>query len=534
MESKVYYEPLTPLTYLQRSAFTYPEKAAVVYGEKRYTYRELYQRVNRLANGLKTAGIKKGDRVAFLAPNIPPVLEAHYGVPLAGAVLIAINTRLAPREVEYILNHSQARILVVDKGLASSVEPVLSGLKHLEKIILIDDGEVNGQLTGQDYEDFLADSADTQVPVPVEDELETISVNYTSGTTGQPKGVMYTHRGAYLNAMGEVLQMGMNADSVYLWTLPMFHCNGWCFTWGVTAIGGTHVCLRKVDPDVIYDIIVEQGVTHLCAAPTVLVAMAGHPKGKRLGLDYTLKIGTAGAPPAPTVIMNMESVGAEVVHVYGLTEVYGPHSVCEWQPHWNELQGLERAKIKSRQGVPYIHAAFMRVVDDNMNDVAKDGEALGEVVMRGNNVMKGYFEQPEETAEAFRGGWFHSGDVAVMHPDGYIEIKDRKKDVIISGGENISTVEVENVIYQHPDVLECAVVAKPHEKWGEVPKAFVSLKEGASCSQEDVIEFCRQNIAKYKCPKEVEFGELPKTATGKILKYVLREKEWQGKDKRVN
>lgn len=534
MKASVNYEPLTPLNFLKRTTFVFPDKPAVVYGNKEFTYRELSGRVTRLANALKNAGITKGDRVAFLAPNIPPLLEAHYGVPLAGGILVAINVRLAAKEVEYILNHSQAKILVVDKGFAHLIDPIVNNLECLEKTVLIDDGEQQGQLQGQDYEDFLAAASDQELPIPVQDETEPISINYTSGTTGRPKGVMYSHRGTYLNALDELLEAGMNSDSKYLWTLPMFHCNGWCFTWAVTAIGGTHVCLRKVDPDLIYDIIADKQITHLCAAPTVLVSMAAHPKGKELNLDYTLKVVTAGAPPAPTVIMNMEQVGAEVIHVYGLTEVYGPHSVCKWQPKWEELENLEKAKIKSRQGVPFINAGFMRVVDDEMNDIPMDGQTLGEVVMRGNNVMVGYFQQSEDTEQAFRGGWFHSGDVAVMHPDGYIEIKDRKKDVIISGGENISTVEVENVIYQHPEVLECAVVAKPHEKWGEVPKAFVALKETAACNEEDIINFCKEHIAKYKCPKEIEFGPLPKTATGKILKYKLREKEWAGKEKRVN
>lgn len=532
--SKVPYTPLTPINFLRRSAFVFPGKTAVVHGKQRFTYKEFNERVNRLATALKAAGIEKGDRVAFLAPNIPPMLEAHYGVPLAGAILVAINTRLSAREIAYILNHSGSKLLFVDTALAPVIEPVIGQLETVKLIVNIRDCDEGKELDGPLYEDFLAKGSPENIPVPVEDEMETITINYTSGTTGLPKGVMYSHRGAYINALAEALEMQMNVYSNYLWTLPMFHCNGWCFTWGVTSVGATHVCLRAVVPKDIYRLIEEEDISHFCAAPTVLITMSSDPAAKDLKLKRKLRIATAGAPPSPTVIRNVEALGAEITHVYGLTETYGPHSICEWQPKWDNLEMDERAKIKARQGVPYITALEMRVVDNNMNDVPADGKTMGEVVMRGNNVMKGYFLQPEATEEAFYGGWFHSGDLAVMHPDGYIEIKDRKKDIIISGGENISTVELENLIYQHPDVQEVAVIAIPHEKWGEVPKAFVVPKPGTNPTEEDIIRFCRDNIAHYKCPKAVEFGELPKTSTGKIQKYKLREKEWRGHEKRVN
>ncbi|MDW7682782.1 MAG: acyl--CoA ligase family protein [Bacillota bacterium] len=532
--SKVPFTLLTPLNLLRRSAFVYPDKTAVVNGKQRFTYTEMNERVNRMATALQSAGIEKGDRVAFLAPNIAPLLEAHYGVPLAGGILVAINIRLSSREVAYILNHSGAKILFVDTAFAQVVEPILDQLETVKTIVNIRDCDEGKELEGIMYDDFLATGSPEDIPIPVEDEMETITINYTSGTTGMPKGVMYTHRGAYLNALGEALEMNMNVYSNYLWTLPMFHCNGWCFTWGVTAVGATHVCLRAVVAKDIYRLIEEEDISHFCAAPTVLITMSSDPSAKALKLNRKLHIVTAGAPPSPTVIRNVEQIGAEITHVYGLTETYGPHSICAWQPKWDNMGLDERAKIKSRQGVPYITALEMRVVDNNMVDVPADGETMGEVVMRGNNVMKGYYKQPDATADAFAGGWFHSGDLAVMNPDGYIEIKDRKKDIIISGGENISTVELENLIFQHPDVLEVAIVAVPHEKWGEVPKAFVVPKPGTNPTEEDIIEYCRANIARYKCPKAVEFGELPKTSTGKIKKYVLREKEWKGQEKRVN
>lgn len=534
VSATVNYTPLTPLSFLLRSASVYPDKTAVVHGAKRYTYRQFQQRVNRLATALQAAGMKKGDRVAFLCPNIPPLLEAHFGVPLAGCILVAINTRLSSSEIAYILNHSGARVLCVDSELAALVRPVEDQLPRLETVINVYDTGGHEGLEGLSYEAFLATGSDTPAAKPIEDETEPISINYTSGTTGNPKGVMYTHRSAYLNALGEVLEVGLQHRSTYLWTLPMFHCNGWCFTWGVTAVGGTHICLRRITPEAVFERIEAENVSHLNAAPTVLISLTSHPLAQTARFPRKLHVTTAGAPPSPTVIANMEALGAEIFHVYGLTETYGPHSVCAWQEPWDELPADERARKKARQGVPYVVAEEMRVVDEQMQDVPHDAASMGEVVMRGNNVMQGYYEQPEATAEAFRGGWFHSGDLAVVHPDGYIELRDRKKDIIISGGENISTIEVENTIYQHPDVQEVAIIAIPDEKWGEVPKAFVTLKSGAQPTAQDIMQFCRERLAHFKCPKAIEFGDLPKTSTGKIKKFELREKEWQGYESRIH
>ncbi len=532
---KVNYEPLTPISFLRRSAAVFPGKTAVVHNQRRFTYAQFHDRVNRLASALSKTGIGKGDKVAFICPNIPPMLEAHFGVPLVGGVLVSINIRLSSREISYILNHSDSKVLFVDSEFAGLIKQIRDEIPNVKTIVNICDESTEKPLDGPEYEEFLMTGDPQPFPCPIEDELENITINYTSGTTGLPKGVMYSHRGAYLNAMGEIMEHNMTSGSVYLWTLPMFHCNGWCFTWAVTAIGGTNICLRKVVPEEIYRLVEEEGVTHLCAAPTVLISMAGYPKAKDCKMKATLNVITAGAPPAPTVIKNMESIGAVVTQVYGLTEVYGPHSICEWQKEWDALDADERAKIKARQGVPYINAEFMTVVNHaDMTEVPADGTTMGEIVMRGNNVMLGYYKQPNESETAFRGGWFHSGDLAVKHPNGYVEIKDRMKDIIISGGENISTVEVENVIYQHPDVLEVAVVAVPDPKWGEVPKAFVVPKPGTSPSADDIIRFCRERIARFKVPKHIEFGELPKTSTGKIMKYILRDKEWQGYDKKVN
>jgi fatty-acyl-CoA synthase len=530
----VNYTPLTPLSFLTRSAAVYPEKTAVVYRHQRYTYRQFRQRVNRLATALQGVGVTTGERVAFLCPNTPPMLEAHYGVPLAGGILVAINIRLSAPEIAYILNHSGAKVLCVDSEFADLIQPIQDQLTHLETVVRIVDSPTAEALHGLEYEAFLASGSDVLLDKPVVDENEPISINYTSGTTGNPKGVMYTHRSAYLNALGEALEMGLNNRSTYLWTLPMFHCNGWCFTWGVTAVGATHVCLRRVDPDEVFRLIETENVSHFCGAPTVLISLTSHPRAKTAVFPRQLHVTTAGAPPSPTVIANMEALGAEIFHVYGLTETYGPHSICAWHAEWDDLPADERARKKARQGVPYIVAEEMRVVDDDMQDVPADATTMGEVIMRGNNVMRGYYEQPEATATAFRGGWFHSGDLAVMHPDGYIELRDRQKDIIISGGENISTIEVENTIYRHPAVQEVAVIAIPDEKWGEVPKAFVVPKPGTNPTAEEIIQFCRERIAHFKCPKAVEFGDLPKTSTGKIKKFELREQEWQGYEKRIH
>jgi len=534
VQPAVNYTPLTPLSFLRRSAAVFPEKTAVVYGETRYTYRQFQQRVHRAAMAFQRLGVTPGDRVALLCPNIPPMLEAHYSVPLAGGVLVAINIRLSSAEIAYILRHSGAKVLCVDSEFAALVRPIRDQLPDLETIVNIVDGTPAQPLDGLDYETLLRSGADVLLDKPVHDENAPISINYTSGTTGNPKGVMYTHRSAYLNALGEVLETEMHSRATYLWTLPMFHCNGWCFTWGVTAVGATHVCLRRVDPVEVFRLIETESISHMCGAPTVLIALTSHPRAQTAVFPRKLRVTTAGAPPSPTVIANMEALGAEITHVYGLTETYGPHSVCAWHAEWDALPADERARKKARQGVPYIIAEEMRVVDDAMHDVPADATTLGEVIMRGNNVMSGYYNQPEATAEAFRGGWFHSGDLAVVHPDGYAELRDRKKDIIISGGENISTIEVENTLYRHPAVQEVAVIAIPDDRWGEVPKAFVVLKAGMQPTAEDIIAFCRQHLAHFKCPKAIEFGDLPKTSTGKIKKFELREKEWQGYTARIH
>ncbi len=534
-ESSVNYDVLTPVQFLIRSANVYPDKTAVIYGNSRCTYKEFYARVNRLADALKKKGIGVDDKVAFLCPNIPPMLEAHYAVPMIGAVLVSINIRLSPKEIAYIINHSDAKAVFVDSEFAKAVQPALAELDQVDFFVNICDVSEDKPLPGTDYESFLASGSPDPMPVTVEDERQVATINYTSGTTGQPKGVMYHHRGAYLNAIGEILESGMDPTSVYLWTLPMFHCNGWCFTWGVTAIGGTHVCLRQVIAEDVFRLIQEENVSHLCAAPTILIMMINFPGAEKVKMQRPLQIMTAGAPPSPTVIQKMEAIGANITHTYGLTEVYGPHSVCAWQQQWDTLSGDEKAKMKSRQGVPFIVSRYMNVVNlETMEPVARDGKTIGEIIMRGNNVMLGYYKDPKATEKAFRGGWFHSGDLAVMHPNGYAEIKDRDKDIIISGGENISSVEIENVIYRHPAVQEVAVVSSPDPKWGEVPKAFVVPKEGCTPTAEEIINFCKDNLARFKAPKQIEFCQLPKTATGKILKFKLREKEWEGRDRKVN
>jgi len=535
---KVYFDVLTPVNFLGRSASIFTDKVAVVYEDKRYTYQEFYNRVNRLASALRKVGIGKGDKVAFMCPNIPAMLEAHYAVPMIGAALVSINIRLSSREVIYIINHSDSKAIFVDNEFAHIIKPVMGDLTNIKTVVNICDISDEMPLNGMEYEQFLQTGSDAPIEPVVDDEYQLATINYTSGTTGLPKGVMYHHRGAYLNAMGEAVEFSLNSQSNYLWTLPMFHCNGWCFTWAVTAVGGTHVCLRKVVVDEIYRVVEKESISHLCAAPTILITMANFPGAKEVKFKRQLNVITAGGPPAPTVIKNMESLGVDVTQVYGLTETYGPHSICEWQAKWDGLSVDEKASIKARQGVPYVHAHHMDVVDVGepltMKSVPRDAKTIGEIVMRGNNVMLGYYKDSGATDEAFAGGWFHSGDLAVVHPDNYVQIMDRKKDIIISGGENISTVEVESVIFQHPDVLEVAVIAIPDDKWGEVPKAFVMPKTGTNPTEKEIIDHCKQNLARFKAPKSVQFGELPKTATGKIMKFKLREIEWAGKERRVN
>jgi fatty-acyl-CoA synthase len=522
---------LSPIDFLERAASVFRDKVAVVDGDAQRTYPEMLARVYRFARVLQALGVAPGDRVAVLAKNESALLEAHYAVPLAGAILCALNIRLVAAEIEYILAHCGATVVIYDAEFAHLVAGAGA---QVERVCIGGDGSV------PELQALLAAANAEPLENPVVDEDDVISINYTSGTTGQPKGVMYTHRGAYQNALAEVFHSNLRPESVYLWTLPMFHCNGWCFPWAVTAAGATHVCLPRVDPAHIFGLIEREGVTHFCGAPTVLIALANHPSAR--AFPHPVSVTTAGAPPAPTTIGQMEALGATITHVYGLTETYGPVTVCAWQAQWEALPPAERARFKARQGVGLLTVGHddVRVVvpgggeEGPLVDVPSDGTTPGEIVMRGNNVMKGYYRDPAATAKAFAGGYFHSGDIAVRHADGYIEIQDRAKDVIISGGENISTVQVEKTILEHPAVLECAVVSKPDEKWGEVPKAFVTLKIGESVSEAEIIAHCRARLPGFKTPKAVEFGELPKTSTGKIQKFVLREREWRGFGKRVN
>ncbi|MDN5797401.1 MAG: long-chain-fatty-acid--CoA ligase [Intrasporangium sp.] len=533
----VFRTELTPLSLLGRSAAVFPDKDAIVYGERRLTYREFGAAATRLARALQASGIEPGDRVAYLMPNLPELLIAHFGVPLTGAVLVPINTRLSPEEVGYILEHSGARILVVDAELAVPLGTLGHRLpESVEQVVTVTDpaapGPAEAALSGPSYEQFLARGTDEPLPWTVPDETATITINYTSGTTGRPKGVMYHHRGAYLNSLGEVIHSRHSLESVYLWTLPMFHCNGWCTTWGVTGAGGTHVCLRTVDAAEIWRLFDAERVTHLNGAPVVLSLVANHPAAHRL--DHSLVVTTAGAAPSPSIIEQMGQLGATIVHVYGLTETYGPYSVCEWQPGWPDLEVGQRARLLARQGVGMVCADRMRVVDDELDDVPADGATMGEIVMHGNNVMTGYFRDPEATAKAFGGGWFHSGDLGVLHPDGYVELRDRAKDVVVSGGENISTVEVEQALLSHPAVLEAAVIGAPDDRWGERPKAFVVVRPGQAVEPGVLVEHVRGRIARFKAPREVELvDELPKTSTGKVQKYTLREREWAGHASRI-
>jgi acyl-CoA synthetase (AMP-forming)/AMP-acid ligase II len=521
--SRVFRTELNPVDFLRRAAYVYPEKVAVVDGERRYSYEQLAERSWRLANALRSAGLRKGDRVAALLFNSAPMLEAHFGVPAAAGILVAINNRLASAEVGHILEDSGARFLLLDAEL----EPLVASLALSDvTVLLCDRGDTENR-----YEKFLA-AASAEMPDSwLTDEEETISINYTSGTTGRPKGVQYTYRGAYLNALSEVIVAGMSAESVYLWTLPMFHCNGWCFPWAVTAVAATHVALRAVDPDAIWQLIDEEGVTHYNGAPTVQLMIINASKAHRLERQVTAMV--AASPPSPTLLARMAELNFRIVHVYGLTETYGPITVCPTPEGWDELPVEQRAKLLARQGQAYPSADLVRVVDEDMHDVPRDSETMGEVVMRGNNVMSGYFADEAATRNAFLGGWFHSGDLAVWHPDGNIELRDRSKDVIISGGENISSIEVEQTICAHPAVLECAVIGIPHERWGERPKAIITLKSEASASADEIIAFCRQRLAHYKCPDVIEFGQLPKTSTGKIQKFALRERDWTGRETRV-
>ncbi|MGE3283772.1 MAG: acyl-CoA synthetase [Alphaproteobacteria bacterium] len=526
------YAPLTPLGFIERAAAVYPDKIAVIEpatvkqgGERRFTYREFYRRCLCFADALRRHGIGRGDTVSVLAPNVPALLEAHYAVPMAGAVLNALNYRLDARSIAFILKHGGAKLLIADREFAALTKNALreygSDLPLVE-IAGVDDASLPG---GVEYEEFLTEGDPASGWSPPRDEWRAIALNYTSGTTGNPKGVVFHHRGAYLNAIGNAITFGLDRHSVYLWTLPMFHCNGWTYTWGVTAVAGTHVCLRRVEPAAIFEAIAAHGVTHLCGAPIVLNMLVHAPDSVKRRFDHVVEAATGGAAPPSAVIEAMERMGFRVTHLYGLTECYGPSTVCAWQEEWEGLPLGERAGLMARQGVPYLTLDAQRVANpESLRDVPADGQTIGELLLRSNTVMKGYLKNPEATDAAFAGGWFHTGDLAVMHPDGYVEIKDRSKDIIISGGENISSIEVEEVLYRHPQVMEAAVVAKPDEKWGETPCAFVTLKPGAGeVTASDIIAWCRANLAHYKAPRHIVFGPLPKTSTGKIQKYALRE-----------
>ena len=512
------YAPLTPLSFLAWTASVFPDQPSVIDGARRFTWRETEARCRRLASALRTHGVRPGETVAVLAPNVPAALEAHFGVPMAGSVLNTINTRLDPPTVAYILGHGEAKLLLADREFAPLAAAALAELPSAARpfVVEIDDG----------YEDFLAGGDPEFAWSPPDDEWSSISLNYTSGTTARPKGVLYHHRGAYLNAIGNTLVWGMTQNPVYLWTLPMFHCNGWCFPWTVTALAGTHVCLRRIEAGAIFAAIADHGVTHLCGAPVVMNMLLNAPPELRRDIGARrIAMMTAAAPPPAPVLEAMQRMGFDVTHVYGLTETYGPAAVSAWHDEWDALSASEQARLKARQGVPYQVQEGMMVADSaTLAPVPRDGATMGEVFMRGNIVMRGYLKDPEATAKAFAGGWFHTGDLGVCHADGYIELKDRAKDIIISGGENISTIEVEGVLYRHPAVLEAAVVARPDPQWGETPCAFVTLKEGAAASEADIIGFCRANMAHFKAPKSVIFGPLPKTSTGKIQKFVLRER----------
>ncbi|MCE8016021.1 acyl-CoA synthetase [Halomonas sp. MCCC 1A17488] len=520
--------PLSPLTFIERSASIYPDYPAVVHGDIRRSWSETWARCRRLASALEKRGIKPGETVVVMLPNVPAMFEAHFGVPLAGCVLNTLNIRLDAEAIAYMLEHGEAQAVLVDPEFAGVIEDAVSRLAIKPLVVDVDDALYEGEsrhIGELEYEALLAEGDPDYAYQLPEDEWQAISLNYTSGTTGKPKGVVYHHRGAYLNAVSNILEWAMPHHPVYLWTLPMFHCNGWCFPWTIAANAGTSVCLRRVDPKRIMDLIADEKVTHFSGAPIVLNGLVNLPAEQKREFDHPVKVTTAGAAPPASVIAGVEKLGIEVTHVYGLTEVYGPVTVCAWREAWDELPLEQRVRIKARQGVRYHMLEALCVADPStLEPVPKDGETIGEILMRGNNVMKGYLKNEAATEQALEGGWYHTGDLAVWHPDGYIEIKDRSKDIIISGGENISTIEVEDAIYSHPAVEEAAVVAKPDEKWGETPCAFVKLKVGfGEVTEADIIEHCRQHLARFKVPKTVIFTELPKTSTGKIQKFVLRE-----------
>ena len=522
------YAPLSPLRFLERAADVYPDRLAVIHGSYRADYRTLRERSRRLASALVKHGVKPGDTVAAMLPNTPPMLEAHHGVPMAGAVLNAMNVRLEAETIAYILDHGEAKILLTDTEFSPVIEQALSMAK-VDPVVIdvvdMEEGALGDRLGDISYEQLLEEGDPTFEPIFPEDEWQAIGLNYTSGTTGRPKGVVVHHRGAYLNAIGDILVWNMKMHPVYLWTLPMFHCNGWCFPWTVCLQAGTHVCLRKVDSAGIYRAFAEHGVTHLCGAPVIMGMIINAAEAEKRPFPQKIEMMTAASAPPAAVLQAMDELGIRVTHVYGLTEVYGPATVCAWQEAWRHLPPEGQAQKLARQGVPYPVLEGLEVMDpETMTPVPRDGETIGEIMMRGHDVMKGYLKDSDATKSAFAGGWFHTGDLGVMHEDGYIEIKDRAKDIIISGGENISSIEIEGALYRHPAVLEAAVVARPDEKWGETPCAFVTLKAGEQVSEQDLIEHCRDLLAHFKAPKTIVLTDLPKTSTGKVQKTILRER----------
>ncbi|WP_313034896.1 acyl-CoA synthetase [Acinetobacter sp.] len=518
---------LSPLRYLDRAAYIYPNQNAIIHGKRRITWREKYNRCRQFANQLQKLGIGKNDTVSVLLPNVPAMIEAHFAVPMAGAVLNTLNTRLDAKTLAFMLEHAESKVLLVDPEFTALATEALALISQDIYVIDVADAEFEGEdkRIGQiEYEDWIAQGdANFEWHLP-QDEWDAISLSYTSGTTGNPKGVVYHHRGAYINAASNIIACGMTPRATYLWTLPLFHCNGWCFAWTMAANGGTNVCLRKVDAELIFKLIAEHKVDYFCGAPIVLSMLINTPDEKKTKIDHRVEVMVAGAAPPAAIIEGMRNIGINVTHVYGLTETYGPSALCASQAGWSDLSIQEQAQLHSRQGVPYPLQDGMKVLDpDTMQEVPHDGQTMGEIMFRGNIVMKGYLKNPEATAEAFAGGWFHTGDLAVCQPDGYAKITDRSKDVIISGGENISSLEVEEVLYQHPAVLTAAVVAKPDPRWQEVPCAFVELKQGKTATAEELIEFCKQHLARFKVPKDLVITEIPKTSTGKLQKFILRD-----------
>ena len=522
------YAPLTPLSFIERAAYVYPKRLAVVHGKRRYTWAETYARARRLASALAKRGIGKGDTVAAMLSNTPEMYECHFGVPMTGGVLNTLNTRLDGEAIGFMLGHGEAKVLITDREFSPTVKNALTKAKAKILVVDVDDPEYTGsgeRLGSLSYEDLLKEGDPNYAWQGPADEWNAVSLNYTSGTTGDPKGVVYHHRGAYLNAICNIVTWGMPQHSVYLWTLPMFHCNGWCFPWTMAANAGTNVCLRKVEAKAIFEEIRKNKVTHYCGAPIVHSMLVNAPDEMKKGITHKVHGMVAAAAPPAAMIEGMEKLGFDLTHVYGLTETYGPATVCARHEEWGNVDIGERTRLNGRQGVRYLMEEGLNVMDpESMKPVPADGETMGEIMFRGNITMKGYLKNPSASDKAFAGGWFHSGDLAVMQPDGYIKIRDRSKDVIISGGENISSLEVEDVLYRHPAVLAAAVVAMPDDKWGETPCAFIEMKPDSKATEKEIIEFCRSHLAKFKAPRAVVFGELPKTSTGKIQKFVLREK----------